>query len=408
MLPFKYALKHMRRSFLSCLAAIAASLIFSLLLCELNYALASQNTQLNEIFDSIEVKCVVSDVKGTKTDRLQINPTYVDACTNPVYEISEYIKDVCFKRRLRYNAIIPGEEPSIENIAEAPYLIGISMLEADSSLLPQNGVTVDFFNGYDETDLNTDKMICIVPASLVGDKAPSADMTLSLAVTYDYGPMFEKKPIVADLIVAGTYTGIVSEEDSIYCPWGAICSLAVEAGDIYMADSLSFTVKDNRKLNEFKSILWKYYSPVDVTAGDSIYSYAITVNDAVLNESVSSIDRNITLLNILIPLLLISSIGIGFVTSLILTRNRRPEFAVMRSMGARRGNVFFVAFIEQLMLGVLGALLGVIGYNIVRGFGASINLTQLGIYIGCYIIGAAAAVIRITTINVMQIMKVKE
>ena len=52
-------------------------------------------------------------------------------------------------------------------------------------------------------------------------------------------------------------------------------------------------------------------------------------------------------------------VAIGFVVSYLLTKSRRAELAVMRSMGAGKLKTFFILFIEQLILCIFGAIIGI-------------------------------------------------
>jgi ABC-type antimicrobial peptide transport system permease subunit len=89
-------------------------------------------------------------------------------------------------------------------------------------------------------------------------------------------------------------------------------------------------------------------------------------------------------------------------------RNRKAEFAVMRSMGASGGYVFYISFIEQAVLCLIGALIGVLVSLI--GF-KQLSATQINkvlIFIGCYLAGTAIEALRIASVKVMKIMKAND
>jgi len=54
-------------------------------------------------------------------------------------------------------------------------------------------------------------------------------------------------------------------------------------------------------------------------------------------------------------MLLLSGV-IAFILSYLLTRNRLPEFAVMRSLGAKPIQVYLAFFLEQFFLLLIGVL----------------------------------------------------
>ena len=146
----------------------------------------------------------------------------------------------------------------------------------------------------------------------------------------------------------------------------------------------------------------------NLSPGDTIYSFALTVHDRILIESTTAVRGEIRLLEILIPALLALSAGIGFVAGFLYIRNRKQEFAVMRSLGTGKCQVFMASFFEQFILVTAGTLLGMCLYMLIRGTSVAPNYMNILIYLLCYLLGAAIAVIRITRVNVMEIMRIKE
>jgi ABC-type antimicrobial peptide transport system permease subunit len=108
------------------------------------------------------------------------------------------------------------------------------------------------------------------------------------------------------------------------------------------------------------------------------------------------------------PVIFVLSAAIGFIACMLFVRNRKPEFANMRSMGTSKGLVFMEAFFEQALLGVSGVVIGVCIYFILHGLEASLEVMDILTFFACYLAGASVAVINITRINVMKIMKAKE
>ena len=58
---------------------------------------------------------------------------------------------------------------------------------------------------------------------------------------------------------------------------------------------------------------------------------AVVIEDKALADGLVSIQQHLSFLNLIIPIMLLLSGLIGFILSYLLTRNRLPEFAVMRS-----------------------------------------------------------------------------
>ena len=403
----KYAIKRISRNLISSLALMLVALAFVLIIYELDYSERSQEAQLGEVYKSFEIKCVVSNLVGTKTDGLDITPTYVDACVDPTYNLSSYIKDVCLKKSMKYEPMQELYNDTYE-VSGDPSIIGISRLEADQSLSSENGVKVSFDSGYGEEALNGNDKVCIIPDNIYDYLVGNSDggVSLRLIVSVDEVSQWYT-PVETELKVIGKYTNVTGKSQTIYCPWGTICDIAYSCGGDRSADSLSFTVKDNYKLEEFKGILADYFHAVDVSIGEDNTKYAIMVNDLIFLQSITSIERNINTLRALIPVIQALSIGIGFISGFLFIKSRKPEFAIMRSLGTGKGMVFTEAFFEQLILGILGACIGTFIFKLIN-YEANPGYINAAIYLICYLLGTAVAVLKISHINVMKIMKAKE
>ena len=90
------------------------------------------------------------------------------------------------------------------------------------------------------------------------------------------------------------------------------------------------------------------------------------------------------------------------------TRSRRKEFAVMRCLGMNQRKIFSIVFFEQVVLALTGGAAGVgIGWFVDRAM-EPLALAKAGIVVLVFLIGAAIAVLRVTQVNVMKLMKVED
>ena len=110
----------------------------------------------------------------------------------------------------------------------------------------------------------------------------------------------------------------------------------------------------------------------------------------------------------LLPVLMILVGCIGFFASYMTTRSRQKEFAVMRCLGMNQQKIFAIVFFEQTVLAMLGGGAGIgIGWGM-DGVMESGALAKGGMVITVFLIGAAIATIRVTSVNVMKLMKVED
>lgn len=418
-----YAINRMKRGIKGCIALTLLSLSFVLFLCLLNDSIIKKEHQLNEVYKNLDVECVVSNLRGTQTDNLYIKDYIVslflsDESTflgiKDEIPFSSYIKDLKLKLTLKYELLSEGQEVLIPNIFNASNLIGLTQLSTDNKFVQESNAAITYFGNNTDSLLVSDQTVCIVSAdqyqTLPKDDEGNCYLRLAVGDSGYSEDVFTEQ----QLKVVGTYKG---DSRNIYCPWEIIKALSVKITGTIHADSLSFSVKDNRQLDTFKELLARYFTYVDITgivkeytASDVLtsYEYAITVYDDIMNKTVSRIKDNIDVLEILRPVVIIISLLIGFLASFLFVRNRKQEFAVMRSLGMKKGMVFGETFIEQLFLGIIGTALGLIAYYVWYHFEIMPPWGSIIAFLLCYMIGSCIVVYWITNMKVMALMKEKE
>jgi ABC-type antimicrobial peptide transport system permease subunit len=80
----------------------------------------------------------------------------------------------------------------------------------------------------------------------------------------------------------------------------------------------------------------------------------------------------------------------------------------MRSLGTGKATVFFEAFFEQLVLSIIGILLGIGVFFILYQSDTVLVLWKVLVFFACYMFGTAISVLNIAMLNVMKIMKANE
>lgn len=407
-----YALKRMSRDAVKCLILILVTLSFTVLINELSLSLDTQYVKLDEAYSGLEVDAVITDTNGLET---KVYSQYIDMFNEEDGQYSKYVRDICLKRTIEY---LVHEGAHIDPEVELPSLIGITRVNADNNLSSINGVEITYFEGYDGSLFQSGGYVCIIPEYLYEEAVENADDIHYSGVRIDeegdieiYGYVYlytrEYVTVPLKLKVAGMYT---NGEYDIYCPWLTMKEIAgIElAGDLY-SEGLSFTIKDNLLLDEFKNKASEHFVATGYAGGSSTgIQYAITVMDSQLIQTSTSLKRNISMLEKIKPILFVISAGIGFIACMLFIKNRKPEFANMRSMGTSKSAVFAEAFFEQSVLCLIGVSAGIGIYLLIHGSGTAVNITDVAVFFACYLSGASIAVTNITRINVMRIMKARE
>lgn len=166
--------------------------------------------------------------------------------------------------------------------------------------------------------------------------------------------------------------------------------------------SLSFELKNKKNLSELKAYLEeKGYSSRGRWGN---IRKCIAIDDNALILAVSGLNKNVGYMEALYPVIFTLVVAIGFVVSYLLTKSRRAELAVMRSMGAGKLKTFFILFIEQLILCIFGAIIGILASLIFTNTFVFDRYISIAIYLGCYTLGIAISAMLMNRLNVLKIL----
>jgi hypothetical protein len=334
--------------------------------------------EIENAYDVIPVTVVVSNLQGTQTDHLEIldylinyfvSDTYAYGGEYQLIPFSSYVKEICLKTTLYYGKQTGDatQEVSASSLPPEQRLVGITMLDAASELAAAEGITVTYFSGSEEELFRTDEPVCIVSRKYMDELTPDADGICRISLSVQSAPQ-SIKATAKTLKVVGSYSG---SADAIYCPWNVVAVLQKQLDGQLAADRLSAVVRDNRKLDEFRTLLERHFAEVDPSGRQKeIYNspilryqpFAATVHDETLRQTLNELNRNLQMLNRLLPLVISLVLTIGFFSCFYYVQTRKREMAVARSLGTRRGEVLLMLFIEAAIWGLLGAVLALAVY----------------------------------------------
>lgn len=369
----------------------AAVLLFLTVAVGVCAAVLLQNLTLRQQAELLRVKretvvsCRVTDVNGGRQEGLGLADAVLSALLGTRdpenARLSEVVKNV------RAIAVIPVNEPANSAIG------CITALAADPALTKENGGTVTFYDGWNKNMLLTTERVCLIPE---GMQTEQKDGKETLHVVSD---AFE-----TTLQVIGTYTG---PSTMIYTPYYARWD---EENSISRhAKSCSFDIRDNFRLEEAKKRLYDYpyFVVPSITNEYDGMKYGLIVQDETYNATIDQIEGNLRTLRILLPVLLGLFCLLGFFISLLSTRGRKREFAVMRCLGMKRGRVFWLTFSEQFILALPASAVGLLIAAAIGGLRWA-ALANAALLFALYLTGTAISILHITNINVMKLMKTEE
>lgn len=373
-----------RRRASALLALVAAIATFSVLV--LHNLTSRQEKALTQTIADTTIQCVVTDAKGSGTNNLQMFSAFVEMLMGYRHErdcyLDTYVKNV---RALNRSDLDWPKGYTLRRILS---------IDSDSALSDASGAAVILDEGWTEEVFQTNANVCLVPQGM--ETQTSDDGTEWLSVQFGGSTV--------EMQVVGRITG--GPANSIYCPF----FMPLEKGTsvAFLVESCSFDIRDNRTLQESKEAIYQYF--VEPKLGNRIdgLTFGVLVQDEAYLNMLSEIKANVALLRMLLPILLILGGCIGFFACYLTTHGRIKEFAVMRCLGIKRRTVFFLVFEEQMILSLLGTVLGLCGGFLLEHAFYAAAMIRVGMMAGLFLAGTAIAALQLTSVNVMKLMKVED
>lgn len=242
--------------------------------------------------------------------------------------------------------------------------------------------------GYDGNVFLGDKMVCIVPAN----------RRMKLGSVWACTINQQKYEFIVVGIYGSKYTN-KSNGAIFYCPVNALKNAYNNAGKEFTYCGMEMDLQNLQEIDLFKEQM--------KAAGMAEGQCRLVINDAQLQSVTAQLKRHVRVLESMLPILLALITAIGLGISFLLLRGRKREIAILRTIGMNRFSVFVGYLLETAVQAMLGMVVGIlIGREL---FGVStIDHQQLWIMIGCYLVGGAAAIWRLSGINVFTIMTARE
>lgn len=369
-----------------------------------------QEADMANAYEVIPVRVVVSNLRGTQTDGLNINGDTIDLFLSDRYvyrgerqspPFSSYVKDV------RVTASVYYSQGS--GYSAGQKLSGISSAEASSELSGVSGSQVAYLDGYGNDIFEGSEDVCVVPASVMGELTPDPDGSYRISLSAQMRPIGAGAPTSEKTFqVVGTYE---SDSKTIYCPFHCVAQIQSVINGSVVGDSLSATVRNNYDLAEFRALLDRHFAKSDPSGGRTetehlilrYHIYAITVHDDTLRDTVNALNRNLQSLYRLRPVFAVIELLISAAVGFIYIQLRRYELAVMRSLGAGKGQAFCLVLTEIGIMFVLGLLFSLIISLYLKNTGAVLTMATW-IFLSMEA-GAAAACLTAVSANGIRILR---
>lgn len=373
----RYAVLHLLRDKKNTVITMGAYAVIFVLLMSLQQTMASRRAAMDDLVASMTVQCVITDPAGRQADDLQMSETYYYAFVEEC-PYTPYIRNVCLRSANGY-----------EVNGGTGMLIGMTSEQADHST-KYNGVVYD--EGWDGTLWHSNEAVCVITADLMElTRLDSTGMRwMDVQGLFDRLPnsgRFKQEKNVSvplTLRVAGMALG----EKTIYCPFNYLRHTR-DTGypDLLLyADAVSFEVRDNSRIDEFRTLIGEVYAQIDENQPDSHRQFGVLFRDAHFLQATREAARSLQIMQLIQPVLYTCAMGAGVMLAVIQMRGRKKELAVLRSLGTGSISAAVSCLLENTLLCLPLTLTAFIIWP------GSRAVTGLAVW-GAFMLGAAGAIL---------------
>lgn len=380
----RYALLHLRRHLKTaamtvlCYAAILAMILF------IQKSMISRQQTLETMAKSIPITGALANSQGSQTELLEMDPSYPMLFLQNHF-LSALVKDVQVKSVMPCYVGDGGAR-----------LIGITSPAADSALRFEGAILYN--EGYDDAIWMSEEAVCVISPEYEAFTYRCDDEHIYLDVLGHFYRASYKD--FAAIRITLRVIGMVTSRETLYCPYLTLQNnCARYPGVSFLADNLSFTVKDNGRLDELRDRAKIYFGDSSLQNAGSAH-YTLILKDAEYLKLTGEARKNLEILHLLQPVMYLCALGSGGVLTALQMRARKKELAVLRSLGAGKGRIAAQCMLEYALLCLpVTALVFLLPIQATAAW---------GVYLA-FIAGCASVLIRLASIPLIrQIRELEE
>lgn len=359
----------------------------------------SVRAQLHELPKVMPVYCYISNLNGTQWTGLSIKE-----------DIYHNLSQSASVKNLNGRLTLIGNVKDSDQVNKKDN-IDLTITAVNSILayqkLSENSL---FLVNTKKSDLYKDNIIsCIVKEELMNEWDWKIGQVISLDLYYYKHEPYNKVTInpldIQEYQIVGSIKGSEIagvEEAQIIVPLRSLQEVFGRNKLPFYVDALSFYVTDPLKLNEFKEEMDTYsLLPVMPKTDFATDGNALNVKDSVFIAAATTLRQQADLQLDFLPMVCAMVLLVGYISSSLLMQGRRSEFRLMRMIGIGKGKAIITFFIEQCLLVVGGAIIGIVVTQIFQEFRIEVLLTSGGLCLS-YCIGCLLALIGISRRSIME------
>lgn len=386
------------------LGAAAFALVLAFALCGLEWSNQMEQENYERSRHTIPVTLTVTNLTGIKTTNLDLPYWAVNVFTAErlsTHSLSEMVKDI--KLKAEDNSIVIAASVNDVPMGIAP-LVGITELSLEPNLTAEDGERLRWLDGFDETILQSEEPVCILPASWMPEEG-EAQVYLELQ-SVDEAPPHEVRNDHFTLTAVGVHT---TDSPAIYVPYFLLNRMEARLDKSMKVHSLSATVLDNDQLPQVRETAANWFAEPNLKGEKTpwdyswyfYYPFALKIDDSQLKAAAENMENSILMNKVCTVLVFVLSAGASFFVGFLMVRSRKREITILRTLGTPPARVFLSFALEQLLCVLAGVLLGGLPF-------LWKPLNQLGLFVGIYTVGLSLALVIFLSKNLMTTMKEDE
>lgn len=403
---YYYILKSIRRQKSRSILVVLVNLVLVVLLNLYFGLIGSYRTQLNDLAQNTPIKCTVTNPDGT----IDVGIVVESACLSTL-QSAKQIKGLDLSTHLKAGFGEFEDARWEENLN-----LDVSAVNRiDSSVLPDN-MKVYYQEGWDETLFAGSEKVCLLKKSDMEKQGYAYGDEVPFTVYY-YLPNDEKRDV--DILEFGyihlKVVGEIDDSDPVeslhypdmMVPFRTVWEEFEDRKVDFTADAASFYVRDPLALNAFKAEM-EEIGLLEIYKGQgNNFSYkgsALYVQDGTFITMAGRLKTAIRILTaFLIPMGVLVFI-VGYVISHLLASGRGREFALFRSLGVQQLSAVWVFWSEQLILVLVGNIMGCLSVLLIGQQGIREIATVCGAAFCGYMLGTTVALLLLAGNKPLQLL----
>ena len=363
--------------------------------------------QLEALPAAIPVEGRICNLNGTLTSEMMIRDGVIDALDQ-----SEYVTDLDYTAELSATLGEMSEDEATDGgVFTFPLCLGVNRAEANTNLTSSQ---VLFAKGNNLEELAGAEPVCVMRKEELDEKGFALGDKIRLTlfnITYPYDNAMRRfhRLGVYEVTIIGSFTPNIGESTArpaqVIFPVGWLRAVFAQEQVTFFADSARFRVAKPLELNRFKEEMDKAgLLPVISQANTTQRGTSLTVNDETFIKAATRLKENISLQRMLMPFVILIVGLLGFVVSYLLLQSRRPEVAIMRSLGVNQKSCFIMLLFESAILELSGSLAGIVAASLLVEVDIVLALAVVIPFFAVYMAGTAVALFLLGRFSVMQVL----